>query len=303
MVRSTLLPPDLVVDLNGWTLGDSTRARSSWPTTVAVGPRLPSHAISYRSAFQRSAALALFPVALTRAQRQGSGAADVSRSPRLFDVQRRERRHVIQSGAQIRSARAFLGWRRTDLAAVSPLHAQACAYWERAGVIPPPLRSGRLQGEPWAVRKIRVACESAGLRFITQPGLGVVLDGHGQHLEAPAHLQMGAPVNPPRSTKFSTGAQIRAGRALLGWRRSDLGRAAGLHRNSIAYWERVARLPRSEPVGCRCIRDALFAAGVVAVNMPAPGVCVLPDSARSAPVSSAETVTAITPHPPDAARI
>jgi transcriptional regulator with XRE-family HTH domain len=46
------------------------------------------------------------------------------------------------------------------------------------------------------------------------------------------------------------GAQIRAARALLGWRRADLATAAGLHRNAVAYWERRTRLPRREEVGC-----------------------------------------------------
>jgi hypothetical protein len=63
---------------------------------------------------------------------------------------------------------------------------------------------------------------------------------------------------------------------LLGWRRSDLASAAGLYRNSIHYWERLALLPSVEQVGCNRIRKALFAAGVLAVDSPAPGVCLLP---------------------------
>lgn len=96
---------------------------------------------------------------------------------------------------------------------------------------------------------------------------------------------------PLHSIKLSTGAQIRAGRALLGWRVADLASAAGLHRNAVSYWERRAKLPRSEAVGCKCIRNALFAAGVVAVNMPAPGVCLLPEIATPSPP---ETVVATT---------
>lgn len=83
--------------------------------------------------------------------------------------------------------------------------------------------------------------------------------------------------NPP---KLSSGAQIRAGRALLGWRRIDLAAAAGLHRNAVAYWERRVRLPRREPFACEKIRAALRAAGVVTVATPAPGVCLLATPAR-----------------------
>ena len=107
-----------------------------------------------------------------------------------------------------------------------------------------------------------------------------------------------------RPVPFASGLQIRAGRALLGWRRTDLARAANLHPNAVAYWERRERLPRREEVGCRRIREALAQAGVVAVNVPAPGVCLLPRSARPAPSLDAtppppsETVSAGVPHVP-----
>lgn len=86
-----------------------------------------------------------------------------------------------------------------------------------------------------------------------------------------------------RALPFASGLQIRAGRALLGWRRTDLAKAANLHPNAVAYWERRERLPRREELGCRRIREALSQAGVVAVTVPAPGVCLLPRSARPAP--------------------
>ena len=41
---------------------------------------------------------------------------------------------------------------------------------------------------------------------------------------------------------IATGAQIRAGRALLRWRQSDLAKAAGLHRKAIIYWERMGKV-------------------------------------------------------------
>ena len=77
--------------------------------------------------------------------------------------------------------------------------------------------------------------------------------------------------NPP---KFVTGSQIRAARALLGWRREDLATAAQLHPNAVSYWEKRAKLPtRHEPEACKKMRDAFSCAGVITVNTPAPGVC------------------------------
>jgi len=50
-----------------------------------------------------------------------------------------------------------------------------------------------------------------------------------------------------------SGAQVRAARAMLGWRRRDLAAAAGLHPNAVAYWERQGDIIAGsiEPVGCR----------------------------------------------------
>ncbi len=100
-----------------------------------------------------------------------------------------------------------------------------------------------------------------------------------------------SPVLNPNPPKFVTGAQIKGGRALLGWRRADLAEAAGLHVNSIAYWEGQQRMPRSEPFACHKIRAALLWAGVVTVSTPAPGVCLLslgrrPVSQPSSPIPS-----------------
>jgi hypothetical protein len=70
---------------------------------------------------------------------------------------------------------------------------------------------------------------------------------------------------------ITSGAQIRAARALLGWRRAELAKAAGLHRNAIAYWEAKTAIPAgaySEPVACRRIREALRNAGVEVLSHP-----------------------------------
>lgn len=93
--------------------------------------------------------------------------------------------------------------------------------------------------------------------------------------------------NPP---KLVIGAQIKAARALLGWRRVDLAAASGLHRNAVAYWEGRQRMPRREPFACQKMRAALLSAGVVTVSTPAPGVCLLSAGPRRTAEPSASPV-------------
>ena len=72
---------------------------------------------------------------------------------------------------------------------------------------------------------------------------------------------------------IATGAQFRAGRALLRWRQSDLANAAGLHPKAVAYWEAKSVMRRrSEEYGVRRIREALEAGGVLTFTSPSPGV-------------------------------
>ena len=77
---------------------------------------------------------------------------------------------------------------------------------------------------------------------------------------------------------IAVGAQIRAARALLGWTRKDLAKAAGLHRNSIALGEVKARITRRHcqgpAAGPRRIEEALLKAGVELFSMPTPGLCM-----------------------------
>ena len=77
---------------------------------------------------------------------------------------------------------------------------------------------------------------------------------------------------------LTTGAQIRAGRALLGCRRKDLATAAGVHPNAVAYWERRKIIPSPPdgdmPFACRQITEALRVNGVVMVKNPGPGVAL-----------------------------
>jgi hypothetical protein len=71
------------------------------------------------------------------------------------------------------------------------------------------------------------------------------------------------------------GAQIRAGRALLGWSRKELATRARLHSNSVAYWEGTERISGRQSA-CERMEAALKAEGVVFFTKPYPGayLCV-----------------------------
>lgn len=74
---------------------------------------------------------------------------------------------------------------------------------------------------------------------------------------------------------ITTGRQIAAARALLGWRIVDLAEAARLHRNAVGYWEHRDAIPTGPyltPAAVRQIIEALKLNGVVCVKDPAPGV-------------------------------
>ena len=80
---------------------------------------------------------------------------------------------MIVTGAQIRAARALLGWTRAELATAANLHRNAVAYWELRATIP----TGHYR-EPHACRLIRKALLVAGVEiFMAPPGVRLVL-GH-----------------------------------------------------------------------------------------------------------------------------
>jgi hypothetical protein len=80
---------------------------------------------------------------------------------------------------------------------------------------------------------------------------------------------------------FCTGAQIRAARALLGWRRCDLAKAARIHRNAVAYWERHDDVSIYFGYGApERIVTALEKAGVQLISEPGKGVVRLPRKRR-----------------------
>ena len=74
---------------------------------------------------------------------------------------------------------------------------------------------------------------------------------------------------------ISSGAQIKAARALLSWKQTDLAAAAQLHANAVAYWEKVDVVPShriGRVYGLHQIDQALKAAGVETFMRPTPGV-------------------------------
>lgn len=61
---------------------------------------------------------------------------------------------------------------------------------------------------------------------------------------------------------IADGKQIRAARALLGLSQSVVAERAGVHVNSVKYWERRGASVQREERGLRAIREALEALGV-----------------------------------------
>lgn len=76
---------------------------------------------------------------------------------------------MIETGAQIRAARALLNWSQTDLARAVNRHKNAIAYWEGKDEITKQHRSGHLSGP----RVIERAFEERGIAFLQTPELGV----------------------------------------------------------------------------------------------------------------------------------
>lgn len=66
------------------------------------------------------------------------------------------------------------------------------------------------------------------------------------------------------------GAQIRAGRALLGWSRKELSDRARLHSNSVAYWE-CTEIITGRPMACERLEAVFNTAGVLFFINPYPG--------------------------------
>lgn len=74
---------------------------------------------------------------------------------------------------------------------------------------------------------------------------------------------------------IATGAQLRAARALLGITRAQLAAHAGVHPNSVAYWEATEQIATNrfiEPWACERMNEALARLGVETFTTPTLGV-------------------------------
>lgn len=94
------------------------------------------------------------------------------------------------------------------------------------------------------------------------------------------------------SSRFSskasaTGSQISAARALLGWTQQELAQAAGVHENTVAYWERAQYVTfgLSAPVTVRRLHQELLAAGVEITAEPERGVRFVPVRGQRKPAA------------------
>ena len=89
---------------------------------------------------------------------------------------------MISSGAQIKAARALIGWKQKDLAAAAELHEKAVAYWERFKVVP------RHRGGPtYGLHQIERALREAGVETFIEPTPGVRFISHRQ--KTPSHTR------------------------------------------------------------------------------------------------------------------
>jgi len=77
---------------------------------------------------------------------------------------------MLTNGAQIKAARALVGWSQRNLAQASGLHENAVAYWEAKSSI----KHHRLHTSSGTSRIIR-ALASVGVSFIAEPGPGACI--------------------------------------------------------------------------------------------------------------------------------
>lgn len=141
---------------------------------------------------------------------------------------------MISRGAQVRAARALLGWTRAELAQAAGLHRNAIAYWEAKTAIPAGAYS-----EPLACRRIREALRNAGVEVFASPYVGIRLC---------------------RKTKFCTSTRERA-RARHGviQPKPDHGRHVARKTVPAKHVERspTRRCGATTRLGRSCVRKAL----------------------------------------------
>jgi transcriptional regulator with XRE-family HTH domain len=122
----------------------------------------------------------------------------------------------------------------------------------------------RRQVSPEAIRAMQEALEQAGAAFQgggARPALRGLIGGFAAPpdvFSVDAHMGV--------RTRALLSAQIRAGRALLGWSAADLARESALGVNTIRRAELADRETSLTSANDRAIRRALEAAGVVFID-------------------------------------
>jgi len=108
------------------------------------------------------------------------------------------------TGAQIKAARALIGWSQRELAAAAGLHENSVAIWEAKASITVPK-----YGDGCGQRRIVRALTDAGVTFIAEPGPGVCL-GSKPHFSASVKGLASRP-HRPSSADFAAAPSALAG--------------------------------------------------------------------------------------------
>ena len=135
---------------------------------------------------------------------------------------------------QLKAARALLAWSQADLAHHSGVSEPTIARLEA--------EDGGLGGRPSTAAKILDALLTAGIEFIPDQG-----DGTGVRLSSKTEIELSS-------------AQCRGARAMLGWNQDDLAKAAFVGMQTVADFERGARMPNGNDLAS--MRLALERAGI-----------------------------------------
>jgi transcriptional regulator with XRE-family HTH domain len=78
---------------------------------------------------------------------------------------------MVVLGAQVRAARALVGWSQKDLAKAAGLSENAVRYWEEqhSRII------HRISGTGYGPERIEIALREAGVKLIDDPAPGVII--------------------------------------------------------------------------------------------------------------------------------
>lgn len=209
------------------------------------------------------------------------------------------------TGAQVRMARAALGWTVRDLAAATGLHRNTITNIE----------IGRFAGDPGSIATIERALRAAGIEFLNENGGGAGvrfrkprharlkgseqerlrpsshagskgsggMSSSGLKNSTPPILPQKSPLSIPEELNRSwsiekmndaalTSELIRAARALLRWEQRDLSTASLVSLPSVKRLEAKPGVLAANATTVAALRRALESAGIEFTGGPSPGV-------------------------------